>query len=109
MLFATVVLYYRAVINLPQRAATPPPPVKRIAKPIPPAPIPKAELPAPLPPAPKLKIQGLLYTLDNPTILIDGQSYVAGDTVHGVDIVEISRSSVRVRYAKSNHVYTLPW
>jgi hypothetical protein len=109
ILMGAVALFMRSSINAPKRILAAVPAVKRVEKPVPPpAPLSTPE-PPPVPPAPRLKIQGLFFSVEHPTILIDGQRYGAGDTVQGVDIVEISRRSIQVRYVNSNHVYSLPW
>jgi len=39
-------------------------------------------------------IDGILFSPDNPSVLIDGQVLKVGDTIYGVEIVEISRRIV---------------
>jgi len=76
------------------------------------SPAPKADpepRPEPLRPAPQIKIQGLLYDPQNPTIIVNGQAYGEGDTLDGVEILDIQRASVVVRYASSTNTYVLEW
>jgi len=48
----------------------------------------------PKPTAARGKLDGILYTIENSTVLVDGQALKEGDTMYGVEVVRIYRNRV---------------
>ena len=48
----------------------------------------------PQPTAARGKLDGILYAIENSTILVDGQALNEGDTLYGVKVVRIDRRKV---------------
>ncbi len=40
------------------------------------------------------KLDGILYTIENSTVLVDGQALKEGDTMYGVEVIRIYRNRV---------------
>jgi hypothetical protein len=56
---------------------------------------------------PELKLQGIYYRLSSPTVLINGQTLTAGDSIQGVRVVKIERESVTLEMAGQKKVLIL--
>lgn len=57
---------------------------------------------------PALKLQGIFYRSNNPSAMINSKTVFRGDTLEGVRVVTITRSSVTLEFAGQTKVLTLP-
>ncbi|HAV65151.1 MAG TPA: hypothetical protein DCY13_22615, partial [Verrucomicrobiales bacterium] len=80
-------------------AATPAPAIP-VAEPAP-APVPA---PAAAPAFPPLKLQGIYYRLDSPSVMINGKTLWVGDVVDGVKVLRIERRDVTVQFGSEEKV-----
>jgi hypothetical protein len=49
-------------------------------------------------PFPELRLQGIFFRLNKPSVMINGRSLQVGDEVQGATVVKIERQSVVVEY-----------
>jgi hypothetical protein len=71
-------------------------------------PEPKLVVAAPAPP-PKLKVQALILDRKTPTVIIEGRTYLVGDSVEGAEILTIGRDFMTVKYDGATNIFPMPW
>jgi hypothetical protein len=64
--------------------------------------------PAPAPAFPELKLQSIIYRLNRPSAMINGQMVHAGDRIGDASVLEIRRQAVKVEWRGSNRTLSLP-
>ena len=87
--------------------------VAEAPEPTPPAEEPAKAEPAPIveeaaePAFPKLKLQGIFYRLNDPTVMINGETLWTNDEIEGAKVTKIERSAVTVEFNGEKQVLRL--